>query len=443
MLNSSILRFQVLLSLLSLAVLAAGAGFLITAANHDWQGLIVLVPAIGILAILLLPRMSRLDTGTFLLRTLICGFLLKLGFSMMRLWVGFEVYGGSVDASGYHRRGTIIAEQIWRLEFSDLLATLQWGTRFVDFFTGAIYSLTGPTLYGGYLVFALLGFLGSYSFYRAFDIAFPQGNKRLYAVLVFLSPSILYWPNGIGKDALIFLFIGFFAYGSAQLTRDRLQGLLPLILGLLGTACIRPHVAAILTIAFVMAFLIRGIGKKALRSGTLVTALLLMGAFAWLLLPRIVAYVGIQELSVEGAMDVLEFRQNQTAQGGSNFEAGDISRPLSFPIAMVTMLFRPLPWEANNLQAMAQSLESVMLIGVILLRIKSLGRAIASSLSSTYLRYLVICIIVFAVALSLIQNFGILARQRAMMLPFVFMLVAYGDSHADNAVSPRRLSLVE
>jgi len=433
----------VFLSWLLLAVFAAGTGFLMAAADRDWQALVVLVPATGILAFILLPRMSRLDAGTFLLRTLIAGFLLKLGFSMVRLWVGFEVYGGTVDASGYHRRGTLIAEQIWRLELSDLLTALQWGTRFVDFFTGVIYSLIGPTLYGGYIVFALLGFLGSYYFYKAFSTAFPQGNTRLYAVLVFLSPSILYWPNGIGKDALIFLFIGLFAYGSAQLTRDKLQGLFHLIVGLLGTACIRPHVAAILAVAFVMALLIRGIGKKALRSGTLVTGLLLGGAFAWLLLPRIVAYVGLQELSIEGAMDVLELRQSLTAQGGSNFEAGGTLRPLSFPIAMITMLFRPLPWEAHNLQAMAQSLEGLMLIGVILWRIKSLGRAVASSLSSAYLRYIVICIVVFAVTLSLIQNFGILARQRVMMLPFVFMLVAYGDSYADNAVSRRTLSRSE
>lgn len=425
MLNASILRLPSILPLLLFMALAAGIGLFMVGANYDWQGLVLVVVAVGILAVFLIPRLAQREGEDFLLRVLVSGLLLKLGFAMVRNWVSFGVYGGVADATRYNNSGTAIAQHIWRLEFEEVVPFLQWGTRFVEFFTGVIYSVVGPTLYGGYLIYALLAFLGSYCFYMAFRVAFPEGNKRLYAILVFLFPSILFWPNGIGKDALIFLCIGLSAYGSALLTRERLQGLVPLALGLWGALWIRPHIAAMLVLALVLALVVRGVGKRASRPATFAIGLLVVGVLVWFLLPRAIAFIGLEELSPEGIFSTLQIRQSLSYRGGSAFQVMDITNPLTFPMAMITLLFRPFPWEAHNVQALIQSLEGVLVMGLILWRIKSLGRAVASSISNAYLRYILIYIIGFVIAFSIVSNFGIVARERAMMLSFFFMLIAY------------------
>ena len=430
MFNIITLRFQSVLFLILFAALAVGTGLLMAKGNYEWQGLLLSTLAIGIAACFLLPRMSQLDDWRSLSRILTAGLILKLGFSLLLIWIGFVVYGGMVDASGYHSSGAQIAQYIWRLQFDQVIPFLQWGTNSIDFFTGVMYSLIGPTLYGGYLTYACLAFLGSYFFYRAFRVAFPQGNRRLYAVLVFFFPSILLWSNGIGKDALIFLFIGLFAYGGAQLSRDRLQGFVPLALGLLGVMWIRPHVAAILALAFIMGFLVMGVGRGAARPVISVIGLLLGGVFVWFLLPRLMTYLTIEELSLEGVLSLLQRQQSLTFGGGSAFQGVDISNPLNFPMAMVTVLFRPFPWEAHNLLALVQSLEGVILAGLVLWRIKSLGRTLVSSISNAYLRFIIIYIIAFIVAYSSIQNFGTLVRWRTMMWPFFFILMAYAPSDA-------------
>jgi hypothetical protein len=280
-------------------------------------------------------------------------------------------------------------------------------------------------LYGGYLIYGLLSFLGSYYFYRTFRIAFPHGNKRLYAILVFLWPSILFWPNGISKDALIFLCMALFAYGSAQLIQNRLQGLVPLALGLFGTLIIRPHITALLVVSLMLAFMFRGIGKRTINLITPVVGLAVVGVLVWFLLPPVMAYLKLENLSLVGILSRLQLQQSLTFQGGSAFQIGDISNPLTFPIAMMTLIFRPFPWEAHNLQALLQSLEGVLMMGLIIWRMESLGRAVVSSTSNAYLLYIILFIVGFTFTFSVTSNFGLLARQRTMLFPFFFMLIAY------------------
>ncbi len=80
--------------------------------------------------------------------------------------------------------------------------------------------------------------------------------------------------------------------------------------------------------------------------------------------------------------------------------------------------------------ALIQSLEGVLLIGLVLWRIKSLGKAIVSSISDRYSRFIVVYAITFTIAFAIVANFGIIARERMMFLPFVFMFISFTPSHA-------------
>ncbi len=425
MLNVSRSQSPSLLFPLLAIALAADIAFLCVASDYDWQGMVIVTAAICILAVFLIPRLARHRDSLISAKILAVGLALKLGFAMLRNWTSFVLYGGAADAYGYHLKGTLISQDIWRLNFNAVTPYITWGTSFVEFFTGAIYSITGPSIYAGYLVYAFLAFLGSYYFYRAFRIAFPEGNKWLYISLIFFFPSILFWPNGIGKDALIFLFLGLFAYGGARMVQGRLQGLIPIAIGLVGTLYVRPHIAVILALSFILAFSLPGIGKRPVRIATFIIVLLAVVGLGWLFLPQIASYIGLEELSPQGLLDRFQYQSELTTQGGSAFQTMDIKNPLTYPWAMVTLLFRPFPWEAHNALALIQSLEGILVIILVVWRLKSLGKALGSSIANPYTRFILIYAIAFTIAFAVVANFGIIARQRMMFLPFFFMLISF------------------
>src|SRR5258705_3183465 len=144
--------------------------------------------------------------------------------------MAFGLYGGSADASHYHQAGALLAPLFRRGIYSDLGKIS--GTRFIEILTGQVYALTGPTRLGGFMVFAWFSFLGCYLFYRAFRTAFPDGDGRRYALLVFFFPTLLFWPSSIGKEAFMILGLGAAALGTAQLLVGRFRGLVWLALGL-------------------------------------------------------------------------------------------------------------------------------------------------------------------------------------------------------------------
>ena len=434
MLNITTIRFQSILSLALLVILAACVGLFMAEVSYDWQGMLLVLGGIGILAFFLLPRLARVEGGGLTTKVLIFGLLLKLGFSMVNYYFAFSVYGGTADASHYSRTGTIISQYIWQLEFDKVFTFLQWGTEFISFFTGVVYSVIGSSIHGGFLVYAFLSFLGSYYFYRAFRIALPDGAKRLYMLLIFFFPSILYWSSAIGKDALMFLCLGLFAYGCSQLIQNRLRGLMPLALGLMGTLWIRPHVAAMSILAFALAFFLPGVRKQPFRPTTYIIGLLAVGGLAWSLLPQIMEFLHLEGLSLNEVITIMQQRQQLTSYGGSALQVTDLNSPLIYLMSPITLLFRPFPWEAHNLQALVESSLGVLILCLTLWRIKSLGRAIASSISNIYLRYVLIYIIAFFVIFSALANLGLLARERVMLLPFFFMLVSYSPSRLDPCI---------
>src|SRR5207247_10792824 len=111
----------------------------------------------------------------------------------------------------------------------------QPGTEFMNWLTGLIFAVTTPTLLGGFVICASLGFVGSWYFYKAFRVGFPNGDHRTFAYLIFLLPTMWYWPSSLGKDGIIVLFMGISTYGLALILRSVfLRGF---VIGILGLDC--------------------------------------------------------------------------------------------------------------------------------------------------------------------------------------------------------------
>ena len=410
------------------AGLALVVAFLFARHDYNFQGGLLVTLVIIPVGFLLARAMARAEGARWFLWLLLVALVLKLGASLSRMFLNILLYGGLYDAGRYHRVGVEIAERFWKLDFGAALDYLYWGTRFTELYSGLVHTVIGPTVSGAYLVFGLLAFVGSFCFYRAFCAAFPQGNRKFYALLAFFFPSVLYWPNGLGKDALMSLFIGVTAYGGALLmSRMQLKGFILLLAGVLGTATIRPHVMVMLVLALVAAFVLRRPGSGGAKIILLQGIVLVAGLVAaWVMIPRVMAYVGLQSLSLETAADYFTTRQTSTGGGGSAFEAPSFTSPFFVPQAVITILFRPYLWEAHNVQALIQAADGALLLGLVVWRAPVLARAVRQARSNPYVIFILIYTVILAISLMTIANFGTLARERAMLLPLFMMLLAFG-----------------
>lgn len=426
MINVSSLRD---IGVLGLGVLiAVFVGYTLAQNSYDVQGLLIVGPVLGILGLLVLPRISR-SVERFIFFVLLVGLIVKFVASFFRLYVAFDLYERTADAVGYDLTGRILADEIRRLNFSALAPYMNWGTEVMELSTGIIYAIIGTTLPGAYLVYGFIAFLGAFFYYCAFRVAFPDGNYKLYGLLVFLYPSIVFWPNGMSKDALMIAFIGLTAYGSSLALRKlSLKGVVLLFAGLLGMLVIRPHIAGILSLAIAIAFAMRGVRGGLAAPLVYVFGLGLSAFLAWFFVPRALDFVGLQTLDVQSTLSVLETRQSYTLQGGSAFQPSSITSPTGFPMALLTVLFRPFPWEANNLQALIQAMDGFLLFGIVLWRSSTLFRSLFSLRRNPYLVFIILYTIMFVVAFTAISNFGILARQRVQLLPLFMMLLAFVPS---------------
>jgi hypothetical protein len=374
-----------------------------------------------------LARQAAREGDRRLFQLLLAALVLKLVGSMIRYYVSFELYGGVVDSAVYHEMASGISERLRGGNFDTGLESLS-GTNFVPFFTSLLYTVIGPNIFAGYLLFSWLAFWGLFYLYRAFTIAMPGGNRRSYAHLLFFLPSILYWPSSIGKDAWMLFTLGLAAYGAARILSGLvLRGAVVAGAGLWLAALVRPHVAGMAGLGLAVAYMV---GRTRRRSGWQASAMKLLGlaavlVLAGVLLSQTTAFLKDSGLDPEdGVTSVLAENAERTEQGGSSFEAPPGISPVQLPVSVVTILFRPFLFEANSIQVLITALESTVLLVLTVRRIRPIGRAVRSFRRLPYVTFVVVYGLLFIVAFSSIGNFGILARERCQLLPFFLVLLA-------------------
>jgi hypothetical protein len=74
--------------------------------------------------------------------------------------------------------------------------------------------------FGNYAVHALvmlvISFVGQFAFYKTFKGYFP-GKEMLLAIIIFLTPSILFWTSGVLKEPIAMCLLGLFVYAFFKL----------------------------------------------------------------------------------------------------------------------------------------------------------------------------------------------------------------------------------
>jgi hypothetical protein len=96
---------------------------------------------------------------------------------------------------------------------------------------------------------------------------------------------------------------------------------------------------------------------------------------------------------------------------------------LHLPQAALTVLFRPYPWQANNVQTLIAAAEGFFLLVLTVYswpRLRTVGRRLRDPL-------VVACVVYtleFVYAFSSFGNFGILTRERVQVFPFFLVLLS-------------------
>lgn len=406
---------------------AAGLSWSFDHTTYDtWGGLLVLL-AILLASFPVLRMMARHEDDVRVRRLFAVALVLKLCGALARLAVTFGLYDGNADASTYHDAGVRLAPLYRQLDFSGELSGGGSGTAFLQQLTGWLYVFIGPTKLGGFLVFAWFGFLGLYAFYRAFRLAVPDGDHWRYARLVFLLPSLLFWPSSIGKEAWMVLMLGIGAYGAARIYAALQGGFVILLIGIAGLSLVRPHVAALLLVGAFAAFLLRRAPSGASITSPLakLCGVIVLGGSLVLAVGAAETFFAIDSFDAEAVQTVLTSTAAQTSQGGSQFGASEPTNmsPSKLPAAMVGVLFRPFPWESGNAQGVIAALEGTGLLVLFALSWRQLVGAVRSSLVRPYVLLCCTYSLVFIYAFSSFANFGILTRQRVQLFPFVLVLI--------------------
>ena len=403
--------------------LAAVFAWALQTQSYNVWGAVILIPVIAALNLLMVWRVTRRAEERWLAPLLALAFGAKLLGALARYAVAYVAYKGVADAERYNLYAAAHYET-WRQGVIQLDLAGANGTHYMELITTAIYTIIGPTPLAGFVVFASLAFWGQYLTYRAFRIALPGGNARRYAVLVLLLPSMLYWPSSIGKESWLMLFVGVTALGAAKFFARRPGALLLLAVGAAGSAIIRPHMALLMFVGLAVAQFFRPTGARSTDILSKLAGLAVVAAVAVVLTTQSAAMLGIEDLNVQTITQSVEFRQQQTEEGGSAFTPVPITSVTGVPIAILTVVFRPLPWEAHSPQMLMQSLEGLVLLALTAKAWPRLRRLPQLMRRNPYVVFAMTYSLAFIFAFAGFGNFGILARQRVLMLPLFLILLA-------------------
>jgi hypothetical protein len=397
--------------------------FLLFPADYDYANGIVVFLIVLVVDVGLILHVSGNDEE--LRKIMTTGLFLKLFAAAVYMTFMIHYYQGG-DFLFYFSQGSNISQslihngEIGRIIGATTRERMN-GTTLLHIITGVLFVVTGPTLSGAIVIFSSIAYWGVFLFWKAFSTAFPGGDHKKAAVLLFFLPSIVYWSSTIGKDALLSFSIGLTAYGLAIMVYGaRIGGLAYIAFGMFVTAAIRPHIAAVLAISLAVTYLL---GQN--RAG-------IAGVIAKMIgIPLIIAgtyYVfteardklGVQD--AEHAQKYVNSWSEVTAYGGSSFQSGSLTKRILLAPALP---FRPFPWEINSVQTLIAGAEGMFLLALFWIDRRGLRFSLTHWRSHPFVGFILFFSLETAVALSCaFSNFGLLARERVMFTPLLLMLVA-------------------
>jgi len=323
------------------------------------------------------------------------------------------------DADAYYREGLRLARAFRQGTF-ELRRAGRPGITGMRYLTAVVLLAAGRSRTAAAIGFAWLAFCGLYCFYRAFCIAVPQGDARLYLALLAFTPTLVFFPSGISKQAWLLFSLGLASFGAALvLERESVGGLVLVAIGLVCALTVRPHIAAMFALAFALAAAVRVRDERVLAG--VAAATVVLAALA-------ARYLRVWGIERGGIASLFRQAGSQSNWGGSAFAPAAPARLREIPAAIATVLFRPHVLEARSARVRVVALESSLFCAFTVLRARSLFRAGRDAREHPYVVLAYSFTALFGLGYAWAANFGLLAQHRTQVLPFAFVPLAVRPS---------------
>lgn len=269
----------------------------------------------------------------------------------------------------------------------------------------------------GFLLYSCIGFFGLLQFYRL--LRFHIGDRlQFYGVnclpLVLFLPNQHFWTASLGKEALCFLFI---ATVLLELSKAKYVSV-PIVVSVLFLVVIRPHIALMLLFSVFLGLLLFGKWGFKIK---LLFSVIAMGVFSGLFY----MFLQLSEIKRFDWERIKRFNEFSLL----SFKNSDTYVPIieySYPYKIITFYFRPLLNEIPTFSGWVLGLENHLVLVL---------HSVALVLVFLHYRKLVFplvfkIILFFALISGLLivqrySGFGIFARTKIMMQPFVLVVLLW------------------
>ena len=290
------------------------------------------------------------------------------------------------------------------------------GTHGIYFLSTMMYQAFSLSFLNMAMLYGLFGLVGLLAFDASLRHVTEDKSptvKLLATIIVFL-PSVSFWSAGMGKDAIAFMAVGLALWASLNFSQRKTI----LIIAILSMLFVRPHMAGLMVLAVAMASLVSA--QVSLVQRVVIGGLALVAAAV--MVPFALDYAGLGQGTSASADDVMAFIEKR--QGYNLDGAGGIDiAGMSLPMQMFTYLFRPLPFEARSIAAVAASLDNMLLLYLFFVGIVAMSRKILPhpDVNSVFIwSYSMSSLMVLAMTTA---NMGIALRQKWMFVPFLIVLL--------------------
>jgi hypothetical protein len=297
--------------------------------------------------------------------------------------------------------------------------TFGLSTSFIIYISTFFYEFANLSFLSMGILFGIFGVIGLLAFDASLRCVTKDSPKKikLLATFIVFMPSVSFWSSGLGKDSIVFTAINLILWAFLNLNKSKSI----MIFGIIFLLLIRPHIAALLLIAFLLSILM----VKNIKIFTRIIYFFISVVITIITVPIGLWAVGFnQDLTLEKVMHHLESRQEYNWQG---WDGGIDISSMSHPMQIFTYLFRPLPFEAHNIFALVVSFENIFLMYLFAIGLffTFSGRRVSTRpylYSSFFWLYSVSALILLSMTTA---NFGISVRQKWSFLPFLLVMFIF------------------
>lgn len=304
------------------------------------------------------------------------------------------------DAKGYYRAS-----------LTDDNFSFYPGSPFVKYFTSFFSKGLDASYLNTTLVFNIISTIGLVLLYLSTK-NYLKILPRYWLFILFI-PSMSFWSASLSKDSISFFSVCLFLY--AVTTGKKANILIPF--SFFAMFMVRPHVAAVILISYIIYFIINSKIHFILKLLTLPVI-----AFGMLLSVSFVQqYIGLDDANIESLDSYVQTRQSYGQDTGSYV---DISS-MSYPMKMFTYSFRPLPFEAHSAVALISSLENTILLLLFIYIIFKSKFNLKPFIENRNLWLFTYVFLVWSILAMTTTNLGIATRQKWMFMPVIIYLLIY------------------